>query len=495
MVDAIGRKRRGFGRWVVRGLQLLTVLALMAAGALLYFGIPQNAAGMAAKGICSATFKGGRPWQTLMADDVLPASPVLRLISIEVDEANLAVSAKFAGLFKRTAVVLQNRGCVLDVAVDAALPLPSSTAKAKAAVPNVPWPVGDVPLAASDWGPGVDAIALQRVADQAFVGAGDPAAANARGIAVIHKGRLLVLQMAPGFSAQTPLHGWSMTKTITGMLVHTLDAQSVASDRPTGPRLLSPDTHVVDAFPKSREPAWLAAWRADDRKSITVSDLLYMRDGLASTEDYQPWGSVPQMLWGRPSAAAFAAASPLQAAPGTRWRYLSASANLLAGVARGRFANDAEYWAYPAKALFTPIGATTAVMETDTDGNWVGSSYVWASVGDWGRLGQLMLNDGVWGGTQVLPPGWLQRASAKSTPDGDGRGYGAQTWRIGDPDAGKCRGRGVPADALGMTGHWGQIVAMVPSHEAVIVRMGWTFKRDQFDDCGFVSDVLRALPQ
>ena len=97
----------------------------------------------------------------------------------------------------------------------------------------------------------------------------------------------------------------------------------------------------------------------------------------------------------------------------------------------------------------------------------------------------------------------MQRASAKSTAQGDGRGYGAQTWRIGDPDAGKCKSTGkgtdlarsVPADTLAMSGHWGQIVAMVPSREAVIVRMGWTFKRNQFDDCGFVADVLKALPK
>ena len=46
-----------------------------------------------------------------------------------------------------------------------------------------------------------------------------------------------------------------------------------------------------------------------------------------------------------------------------------------------------------------------------------------------------------------------------------------------------------------MSGHWGRMVAMAPSREAVMVRMGWTFKRDQFDDCGFVADVLRALQQ
>ena len=83
---------------------------------------------------------------------------------------------------------------------------------------------------------------------------------------------------------------------------------------------------------------------------------------------------------------------------GPRWRYLSQTANLLSAVARTPFASDAEYWAYPSQALFDPIGARTAVLETDTAGNWVGSSYLWASVGDWARLGQLMLQDGRWNG-------------------------------------------------------------------------------------------------
>ena len=303
-------------------------------------------------------------------------------------------------------------------------------------------------------------------------------------MAIIHKGRLLALRTAPGFSANTPLHGWSMTKTVNGMLLHKLAADT----------RLDLDSNVVNAFPKAREPAWVGAWRGDERKHIKVTDLLYMRDGLASTEDYEPWGSVPKMLWGQASAPAFAAAAALQAAPGARWRYLSATANLLSSVARGRFASDADYWAYPAKALFEPIGATSAAMETDADGNWVGSSYLWASAGDWGRLGLLMLNDGRWGDAQVLPPGWLQRAAMPATPQGEGLGYGAHTWRIGDPLAGSCRGHDVPADTVAMMGHWGQIVAMVPSREAVIVRLGWTFKRKQFDSCAFVASVLRTLP-
>ena len=475
-------------RSVLTATVLTLVLVAVAMASLLYIGIPKNAAGMAAKGVCSGAFVAGRPWQKMMAEDVLPASPVLRFINIAVDESNRTVTGTFAGLFPRMAVWLPGQGCVLDAALGRNTPRPTAATHTVPTPGNPdadkPWPQGETPVPRAEWGAGIDAVALQNVVDQAFAGAGDPFAANARGVAIIHKGRSLVLRTAPGFSPQTALHGWSMTKTVTGMLSYKLSVDAG----------LAFDTLVVDAFAKTREPAWLAAWRNDARKDIKVSDLLYMRDGLASVEEYQPWGSVPQMLWGATDTAAFAAKVRSEAAPGARWRYLSATANLLAGVARGRFATDADYWAYPAKALFGPIGASTAVLESDAGGNWVGSSYLWASVGDWGRLGQLMLNDGRWGDTQVLPPGWLKFAAMASTAQGEGTGYGAQTWRYGDPVAGRCKdNKGVPADTLAMGGHWGQVVAMVPSRDAVIVRLGWTFKRDQFDSCVFVANVLKAL--
>ena len=100
---------------------------------------------------------------------------------------------------------------------------------------------------------------------------------------------------------------------------------------------------------------------------------------------------------------------------------------------------------------------------------------------------------GRWNGKQILPPGWLQMATARSTAQGAGRGYGAMVWRIGDPDAGECKAYGLPTDTVAMSGQWGQIVAMVPSRDAVIVRLGWTFRRKQFDACAFVAAVLKVL--
>lgn len=457
-------------------------LAVLVAGGLTASGIPRTAAGMAAKSVCSAAFVAGRPAASLMAQDVLPASAVLRVIDVSIDEPARRVSARFAGLFERQAQWLPQRGCVLDVV---AIPAPRTPAPVVTpADTRTPWPQGEAALPPDQWGPGVDSSALALLVDNAFQGAGDPQAANTRGVAVIHKGRALVLRTAPGFAIDTPLHGWSMTKTVLGMLSYKL-----AKD--TGLAFAQP---VVDAIAGPHAPEWRVAWRADARRNIRVSDLLFMRDGLDSQEEYQPWGSVPRMLWGAADAPAFAAAADADATPGTRWRYLSQTANLLSAVARTPFASDAEYWAYPSQALFKPIGAHTATLETDTAGNWVGSSYLWASVGDWARLGQLMLQDGRWNGAAVLPPGWLALAATPATPEGEGRGYGAQTWRIGDPQQGRCRASGIPPDTLAMSGHWGQVVAMVPSRDAVIVRLGWTFRGGQFDSCAFVASVLKALP-
>ena len=83
--------------WIRRGFNIAGALllgaALLAIAALMAMDIPRGAAGMAAKGICSAAFVAGRPPQTLLADEVLPASPVLQLISVCVCRWKMAGSS------------------------------------------------------------------------------------------------------------------------------------------------------------------------------------------------------------------------------------------------------------------------------------------------------------------------------------------------------------------------------------------------------------------
>ena len=443
-------------------------------------GVRSVGAGLAAHAVCSGAFVAGRAPGTVFDADVRPLSRVTAILDVSVDAHARAATGRAPGVAPRTARWLPGRGCVLDAPAPTAATQP---APARLAPRDAPWPAGDRALDATDWGPRVDAAALRRALDAAFVGAGDPARANARAIAVVHAGRLLVDRGAAGFEPGMPLHGWSMTKTLVAML----------ADRMAADGRLDLAAPVVVAAAGPREPAWLAAWRTDARARITVEDLLRMRDGLDHVEDYGAGGSVARMLYGQRDVAAFAAAAPVSASAGERWRYLSASTNLLSRVLRARFPDDVSYLAAPRSEILEPIGARTITVGTDLDGTFVGSSFGWASAADWARLGELTRLDGRWGTRQVLAPGWLARASRPARPDGEGRGYGAQIWRIADPVAGRCRGRGLPDDTLAMQGYGGQIVAIVPSREAVVVRLGYSFDRRTFDECGFVADVLSAL--
>ena len=477
--------RRGGWTWVKPfAVGLLVVFALLlaaAVGTLLYFHIPSNAAGLAAKGVCSAAFVAGRDPSSdeLMDQDVLPAQPqILGLISTEVDAEAKSVTSRFLGLFSRTAALLPDRGCVLDEE-----PRPAAEPYAPAPPDPAVWPAGDAALPQGQWPQGIDVEALTSVVDEAMAGSGDPAAANARGVAVVKDGRLLILRDGSDIEPNVALHGWSMTKTVAGMLAYKKFDE-------VG---LSPDTRVVDAFgDPQREPAWVAGWREDDRAGITVADLFFMRAGLELDEGYEPWSQTVQMLYGESDMAQWAAQSPLEFEPGTHWEYLSSISNILADVVRGQFATDEEYWHYWQGSLFDPLGIDSATLETDTSGTWVGSSYLWASAGDWARLGQVMLEDGVWQGEPSLPAGWLAFATTPAVPDGEGHGYGAQSWLPGKV-GGECRRYSVPTDTVSMAGHWGQVVAMIPSQRAVIVRLGWTFDSDQFDACRMIADVSRAL--
>jgi CubicO group peptidase (beta-lactamase class C family) len=468
-------------RWVKRilvGIGVVVVVLLVAAiGVLFWFHIPSNAAGVVAQTVCSAKYVAGRdlPTDELVKSDVAPQSPILAVVSTSVDDSNHTVTSKFLGIVSRTSALQSERGCVLDAAPD-----PSAKPYVPAASNPAPWPAGDGTVTAT----GVDTAQLSKIVDAAFVGSDDPMGLAARGVAVVQHGKLLLLKDGTGIKPNTALLGWSMTKTVTGMLAYKKLQEAG----------ISVDTPVVDAFPAGRAPSWVDQWKADDRKKITIADLMFMRAGLAIDEAYGPTGDVVQMLYGEQDMSAWAAQHPLDHQPATYWEYLSASTNILAEVVRAQFATDQEYVDYAYSTLFEPLGLSTATLSTDTSGTWVGSSYLWAGTADWAKLGQLMLKDGSWNGTQVIPTGWQKLAGTPAMPSGEGHGYGAQTWIPGEPNGGECSSTpGYPKDTLLMEGHYGQIVAMVPSKDAVIVRLGWSVDTD-FDGCAFVADVAKALP-
>ena len=418
--------------------------------------------GYVAKNLCSCVFLSGRAPEEVRAADL--DFSLLPLAGVEIDYEQKTVNSSLFGFGKQTAVYRPGLGCTLlaGLAADelARQPLPEYSAAPGA--DSVYWPLGD---RLPDTLPaGVDREALESALAAAFQTV-DPARISARGVVVLYRGQIVAERYAEGFDKDTPQLGWSMTKSITNALTGIL---------------------VRDGLLDPAAPAPVAAWQDDDRRKITVSDLLHMSSGLDWWEFYAELSDATRMLYKREDMAAYARQQPLDTEPGTEWYYSSGTSNILSGIIRETIGDQQRYFEFPRRALFDPVGMRSAVIEPDAAGNFVGSSYAFATPRDWARFGQLYLQDGVWNGERILPEGWVAYSTTPA-PASDGR-YGAHFWLNASgqlPD--------VPRDMFLCDGFQDQKVYIVPSHEAVVVRMGLTAD-EEFSFNDWLASALAALP-
>ncbi len=210
-----------------------------------------------------------------------------------------------------------------------------------------------------------------------------------------------------------------------------------------------------------------------------------MQSGLEWDEDYSSVSDVTRMLFKESDMTKSQRAKPLVAQPGEVWNYSSGTTNLLSGVLRQQFRSHQEYLDFPYAELIDKIGMHSMLLEADRVGNYVGSSYAWASTRDWGRFGQLYLDQGLWNGAQIFHPDWVNYVS-KPTQHSDGR-YGAHFWLNSEgryPD--------VPRDLYSCNGHLGQYIFIIPSKDLVVVRTGLA-KEPDFDINSFLSEVVKSV--
>ena len=221
----------------------------------------------------------------------------------------------------------------------------------------------------------------------------------------------------------------------------------------------------------SMSPFACPEWRqnGDPRSAITLRDLLAMRSGLEFCEDYIDGDSSHciEMLFGPSShdMAAYAASLPLEHPVGTSFNYSSGSTNIVSRVISDAYGFDrAAMQDHLRRRIFDPLGMCSATATFDDAGTFVGSSYVHATAQDYARFGLLYLRDGVWDGARVLPEGWVDYGRTATSVDEDtGLGYGAHWW--------------VWDDAYGTFaahGYEGQLIAVVPDLDVVVVRLGKT---------------------
>jgi len=488
-------KRRLSGRAASRigtTILIFLLLVLLIAGLLLY-KVATIGAGLKAKTLCSGIFLCGLEWERIIREDL--ALGPLRLISADVNPEDQTVTATaFGGILRRTAVYREGLGSTLAIGCSSEMlrqqlahPLPDPPVGQS----ELPWPTGDV-LSQEDLPEGVDMNRLNWVLDEAMSEPGN-GARRTRALIVIHDGRLLAERYAPGITWETPLIGWSMTKSVTNALVGILVGQGQLS---------------------LEGPAPVPEWKGQNepRGAITLDHLLRMNSGLTFQEVYEnPLSHVCVALFGTHDAAAYVAQRRLEASPGTKWHYSTGTSVLIARIIRDALGGDLDtYWSFPREALFFRIGMRTAVMEPDPSGTFLAGSFMYASARDWARFGMLYLQDGMWEGERILPEGWVDY-SRTLTRDSDD--YGAHFWlneydegdssvlEHEDVESEKMSGmvvsrkdQSVLATQYRAAGFQGQSLVICPERKTVVVRLGMTPQKGNWNWRRFLSDVLDSLP-
>jgi CubicO group peptidase (beta-lactamase class C family) len=183
-------------------------------------------------------------------------------------------------------------------------------------------------------------------------------------------------------------------------------------------------------------------------------------------------------LDGHDDMAAYAEAQPLEAEPGSRFEYSSATSVILADLA-ARALTDNPDPAFRRRAvadylrtrLFEPVGMRSMVPEFDAAGTLTGSSMIHGTARDWARFGEFLRNNGAVRGAQVLPRGWIE---FMTSPSPRNPGYGAQLWlNRPQPDGSTVLLPGrAPASAFAAIGHLGQYVLVSPRQKLTVVRIG-----------------------
>jgi CubicO group peptidase (beta-lactamase class C family) len=408
----------------------------------------------AAKILCSAIFVSHRTLEEAIPNSILCSTglsgqemDVFTKIEIDKESKEIRVSLKDGPL--RTARFYDDQGCIIlphdardvffqPVKVKTSLSDPSKQE----------WPMGDLqpekPLPR-----GVDGDELKKAVETAFLDGSKTAA-----FLVAYKGQIIAERYGQGVNRETQLESWSMGKSITATLIGLL---------------------INEGRFGLWDPAPIPEWRFKDdpRSEIRVADLLRMSSGLKfsgvrdSPETFDHGISDHKYIYcGAVDVFQFSVNKPLEHLPNTVGRYRNCDPLSLGYIIKRIVTAMGEnYLKWPQKALFDRIGIRKQVLETDPYGNFIMTGYDYGTARNWGRLGQLYLQDGVWMEERILPEGYVDFVSTPA-PAWEEPVYGGLFWVNG---AGRWN---LPRDSFFMSGAGGQWTIIVPSHDLVIVRMG-----------------------
>lgn len=270
-------------------------------------------------------------------------------------------------------------------------------------------------------------------------------------ILVLKDGRIALERYRYGNTARTRWMSMSVAKSITSTLVGAALRQG---------HIASLDDAVTRYVPGLAGSAY---------DGVTVRQVLMMTSGVRWDETYtdprsdrrrlleaqiaqQPGGALNVMR-----------ALPRAAPPGTVNNYNTGETQIVAEVLRG--ATGRSLAAYLEDRIWKPAGMEAAAYWwLDAPGGVeIGGSGIAATLRDYARFGQFILDRGVVDGDTILPPGWVREATTPTAlPDGTSLDYGYLWWPGTTPAARRD-------SAFSAEGIFGQFIYVNPAERVVIV--------------------------
>jgi CubicO group peptidase (beta-lactamase class C family) len=342
------------------------------------------------------------------------------------------------------------------------------------------WPVEVVrgapqPMKAANGKTTIPKATLSKAADWA-------AARKSNALVVIHKGVIQLEQYWNGMAPDTLANGRAITRSVTPMLL----GFAVADGKLT----------LDDPIRR-----FITEWADDRRGLITVRQLVQHVSGLEVT----PTLPATQVSGNKDLCLAYCG-DVVRAAlnydyalpPGTRFEVAQENVQILAAVIERTMGVSISNLL--SERVWKPIGASDAALQLDRPGGVARMMCCMRAIpADWARLGQLILQDGVWNGRQILPKGWV---ATMATPSQRNPNYGLGLW-LGTPYvAMRTYFEGQPGvipqsepfladDVRIMEGGGFRTVFIVPSLNLVIHRHGPA--DPDWDHAVLVNTIIRGL--
>lgn len=274
---------------------------------------------------------------------------------------------------------------------------------------------------------------------------------------VLHGNKVIAEGYRDGITAQSPLKGFSMSKSFANLLVG---------------RMVEAGT--IDIY----QPMKLPGWESDDRAYITWHNSLRMSSGLNWNEAALGQNNDQgQMFYNSDNPAYYALEKPAAEPAGAGFNYSSGDFMNLSTA----LVNASDDWFNPGWNMapfaleFDPAGQYPLLAEG-----------LLLTTRGWAALASIYMNNGMLGDQQVVSEEWVEYSL---TPGDTNFDYGAGIWL----NWGQNFFPDLPTDTIIFAGSYDRYVVAIPSHDLVFVRIGFSSQPGDFDMQRFVGNAMELV--